>query len=790
MTLNASNPFLKLCAFISLFLMLFSTGYAQNDSLSSLFNTYAKAPRELAYVHLNKSVFIKGEVVGFNAYVLDKHSKQLSSVTTNLYCEITDEHQKIVKSKLIKVLGGVGAGDFFIDSLFTSGKYTFKAYTNWMRNFDEQNYYTQQIKVIDLDKDTQINSKNITNTVAVQFLPEGGHLISGAENTIGIIAKDSLGFGVAIEGHITDRANNILTNFKTNTFGIGKFLLTPLNNTTYVAHTTVNKKAQEFVIPPTESTGINLSLTDLGSKVAIMFRTNAETLPKIKNETYTLSFHDGKSLKTTTVKFDETPTVTKLISYKDLTTGINVFTLFDAQNNPLLERLFFKYEGLKIVESEMALTKNNMDSIQISFPIKDIDTSKVNHFSISVLPVTTKSYHPHHNIISYSYLQPYVNGNIENASYYFKAINRKKKYELDNLLLTQGWSSYDWHTIFKYPPKLLYDFEIGIKINANANRKKTGQYLIFPTKYSTSTVIALDKDETKFDRSEFFFFDDETLKIGELSKKGKVEVPGLYVQFSPSSIPGFTLKQNPLPIKGDVFMDYSNVEFKPSWNKNETLDEVVITANKQVTKLEKLKGVAPGNVTIFDDDKRNQYLDFAAFIQSQGYSVVQFEGQLSILPKRSNSIQAPKTPPQIYLDDMLISDLTYLYNFRMDIVDYVSIDKTGFGMGVRGSSGVIKIYTDPLINTFKRYGKAFETYKIPVTFTINKKFYAPIYSGFHTDFYKEYGVIDWFPNLTPNAQGIINFSIYNTNAKSVTLFIEGIVNDSSFISEEKVISQL
>lgn len=790
MNLNSSKSFIKLNTFVVLFLMVFSISYAQSDSLSSIFNNYTKAPRELAYVHLNKSVFVKGELMGFNAYILDKHSKQLSTLTTNLYCEITDENKTVVKSKLIKVLGGVAAGDFYVDSLFTSGKYTFKAYTNWMRNFDEQNYYAQQIKVIDLDEEETISSKTITNIIDVQFLPEGGHLVSDIENTIGIVAKDSLGFGVAIEGHISDKANNVLTTFKTNNMGIGKFLLTPINTKSYIAHTTVNKAPQEFYLPNAESHGINLSLTDLGTKVAITFRTNTETLPLIKDDIYTLTFHDGKTLKTSTFSFGETTKTTKIIQQKDLTTGVNVFTLFDAQNNPLLERLFFKYDGLKTLESGIAYTKKFMDSIAIQLPIKAIDTSKINRFSISVLPPQTKAYKHHHNIISYTYLQPYLKGHIQNASYYFNHIDRRKKYELDNLLITQGWSSYNWHTIFNYPPKALYDFEIGIRVNANVNQKKSGQFLILPTKYSESTVIALSKDENKFERSEFFLFDDETLNIGELSKKGKVEIPKIYLQFTPSSIPQLKLKQDLLPFKESVFMNYTDVAIKPSWEQYEELDEVVLTTENKSTKLEKLKGGAPGRITVFNDEMRVQYMDFAAFVQTQGYHVEQTNGSLNILPQRSSSFKAEKTPPRVYLNDMLINDLSFFYNFRMDIVDYIIVDKTGFGLGINGTSGSIKIYTDPLINAYKEYGKTFQSYKVPLTFTVHKKFYTPVYSSYHSDFYREYGVIDWLPNLTPDAQGMLNFTIYNTNAKSVTLFIEGIVNDSSFISEEKVISQL
>ena len=99
-------------------------------------------PREVVFVHLNKSVYIKGEAVGFKAYVLDKDTKKRSLETKNLYCTILDEDENIVKQQMIRIQEGVGNGIIELDSLFTSGNYLFKAYTNWMRNFSEAQLFS------------------------------------------------------------------------------------------------------------------------------------------------------------------------------------------------------------------------------------------------------------------------------------------------------------------------------------------------------------------------------------------------------------------------------------------------------------------------------------------------------------------------------------------------------------------------------------------------------------------------------------------------------------------------
>ncbi len=144
----------KLFLFINLlFIKTFSFAQKQKSNLIiNNFQNYASEYRELAYSQLNKSTYIKGETLGFCSYIIDKAKKTPSLLTKNLYCVITDENNQIIKSKLIKVNRGIAYNSFGIDSLFSSGKYTFKAYTNWMKNFNEPNAFIESFKVIDPEK--------------------------------------------------------------------------------------------------------------------------------------------------------------------------------------------------------------------------------------------------------------------------------------------------------------------------------------------------------------------------------------------------------------------------------------------------------------------------------------------------------------------------------------------------------------------------------------------------------------------------------------------------------------
>ena len=200
----------------SLTLFSFLSINAQNNSeIIDAYEDYTEAPREISYVHLNKSTYIEGEMMGFTAYVFDKFTKSLSKTTVNLYCTISDSTNKVIKKKLIKVNNGTSSNIFNIDSLFTSGKYTFKAYTNWMLNFKEPNYFEQQFFVIGPDIQSEVKTTKRETNFDIQVLPEGGHLLANVQNSIGIIVKNSLGIGLAnATGKILDQNNVVITTFK------------------------------------------------------------------------------------------------------------------------------------------------------------------------------------------------------------------------------------------------------------------------------------------------------------------------------------------------------------------------------------------------------------------------------------------------------------------------------------------------------------------------------------------------------------------------------------------------
>jgi hypothetical protein len=109
-----------------------------------------------------------------------------------------------------------------------------------------------------------------------------------------------------------------------------------------------------------------------------------------------------------------------------------------------------------------------------------------------------------------------------------------------------------------------------------------------------------------------------------------------------------------------------------------------------------------------------------------------------------------------------------------------------------GSGGVIRIYMkENSVFDIKEASKVSSSYFVSeptIGFTAQKTFYTPLYSSFDSTLFKNYGVIDWIPQLELNQNISSQLLIPDTKTKTIKLYIEGIADDGTLISEMKTLN--
>ena len=118
------------------------------DYLRQRFIKYCKSvPREEIFIHTDREDYISGENLWFNIYVIDRQSFKQSNNSSIVYFELLNSQNRPVVQKKILIIHGLGPGQIILPDTLSTGTYTIRAYTNWMKNFLPYNCFMKNILV-------------------------------------------------------------------------------------------------------------------------------------------------------------------------------------------------------------------------------------------------------------------------------------------------------------------------------------------------------------------------------------------------------------------------------------------------------------------------------------------------------------------------------------------------------------------------------------------------------------------------------------------------------------------
>ena len=127
--------------------------YGQNqsnftDSLSRKFLRFCKSvPREEIFIHSDREEYISGEEMWFNVYLIDRQNYKPSTNSKIAYFELLNPDNRPVVQKKVWLNGGFGQGQAVLPDTLSSGTYTIRVYTSWMKNFLPYNCFIKGIHV-------------------------------------------------------------------------------------------------------------------------------------------------------------------------------------------------------------------------------------------------------------------------------------------------------------------------------------------------------------------------------------------------------------------------------------------------------------------------------------------------------------------------------------------------------------------------------------------------------------------------------------------------------------------
>ena len=428
---------------------------------------------EKAYLQFDKPYYAAGDTIYFKAYVTMGERHVPSQISGVLYVDLINAKNKISRSLKLQLTNGIGRGDFALPDSLPKGNYRVRAWTQWMRN-DPGSFFERAIPIASLQNNKVPESntaKVIIGKPDIQFLTEGGTLITGVKSRIAFKAIGPNGLGINVKGEILDNDNKSVVTFTSVRLGMGSFELAPVPGKTYHARLSFpDGTVQVADLPKAEEKGIALSVDNDSIPVAkVRITANDAYLKENKGKSYTLIIYSGGIANTISFPLDSTNIVMQLIKRK-LFTGVTDITLFSPNNDPLCERLIFvqNYDQLSLNVTTDKAQYVPRDNVTLKLNARTrADSAATGSFSIAV---TDESKVPNDEnsettILTSLLLTSDLKGFVEQPNYYFSHITDTTTKNLDVVMLTHGYRRFEWKDILNSPQPIAFQPEHDLSVS-------------------------------------------------------------------------------------------------------------------------------------------------------------------------------------------------------------------------------------------------------------------------------------------------------------------------------------
>ncbi len=160
---------------ISLFLLLFLqvSAFAQlvvNDPIPGyMAGQLSLFPQEKIHLHIDKPVYVSGEIIWLKAYLVNASNHTPQHDSRYVYVELSNPTGELISRVKIRNQDGIYSGHIQLPENLSQGNYPLRAYTNYMRNLDEEYFYKGSVQVLNPQ------SRSMEAFVSFDY-PTSGHI--------------------------------------------------------------------------------------------------------------------------------------------------------------------------------------------------------------------------------------------------------------------------------------------------------------------------------------------------------------------------------------------------------------------------------------------------------------------------------------------------------------------------------------------------------------------------------------------------------------------------------------
>ena len=882
-----------ICCF--LFSMFLVNAFAQQDTVGintlvertqKLLDAY---PIEKVHVHFDKPYYAVGDTVWFKTYLSSNmYDYDLSKV---VYVEVMNGRDSLMQTLRIPLVDRMGDGHVVLDQeWFSQGNYRFRAYTQWMVNFDPKFFFNQIVPVGDVlnnalhytvsfndisngrnartqaiiqfkDREGNILSgrklnwqvtsgwetiddgKGETDAMGnviidisgkdrdmlaagnlyvsldggspstplignfpletalwdadVQFFPEGGELIAGLAKKVAFKAVGNDGLGTAVSGEVLDESNNVVATFSDIHLGMGNFTFNPVAGTTYTAKVTFkNGQEQTYPLPTVVSSGIGLTYLNADTaKIQLAIAANDSYQQAHDGDVYYVIAQTNGVLCYAAQATLRNSTVVVSLPKDRFPTGIAQFTLFNANGQPLSERLVF-VENVKPLDIAVTSDKQayaTKELVQLGISVNNNGDATAGGYSVSVTDETKVPYDDNqsNSILSNLLLTSDLQGFVEQPNFYFNKPDGIQWDALDVLLMTQGYRRFSYEDIVaqRYP-QVYFLPEQGIEISGvlRLNNGKPvpngGLLLSIPDRSFRTDTYTNENGEFLF--KDLVFTDSSRVTI---NARGNDNYRNMVITLNPTQFPAIdttAYRANDILNIDESLASYVS-NSRNEYRTSILLDEVEVTGRTGPAFTHRdypaISGLNTADHVI--GPERLQGCNILMMCLRTVLTGITYDerSQLFYITRDYNA--GGRIPVQFFLNGMAV-DVNALNGIMPAEVEGIEIfmrDELGVVSRSYQNNGVVSIYTKkkeaaPRMSRSeieKMLPKSNIVDLTPLGYVKERKFYVPKYDTPERRAVNDIrSTIYWNPDVTTGEDGTADISYYNADGTgSYRVVVEG-----------------
>ena len=458
--------------FICISLCCFSLrSAAQSDVISQVqkaFQSYTEGSlQEKLFAHTDKEFYVAGDIVWIKIYAVEAATNRPSEASKVAYVEIIDRNNQPVSRSKIALNKNGGSGSIQLPITINSSDYSFRAYTNWMKNGGADVFFEKNLTIVNPLKTVNAASSEPPSKFHLALFPEGGNLVNGLPSRVAFHVTDNEGKGLEGKGFLLNKRSDTLRIFSPFKFGMGTFEFTPVSGDEYKMVFQLPGGmfiSQQLPEPFAKGYVMNLEEAD-GNKLKVTVATNSTDYPEVF-----LVVHGKGKIQQSRRNILQNGIASFFVEKTALNDGVSQFTIFNGSRQPVAERLYFKQPNIK----NRAVKSDQQEYGTRKNVVLTLEPGIADHYNSSLAVYQFDSLQKNTgDIVSYLWLTSELSGEVEDPDFYFSGDPSAAR-AADYLMLTQGWRRFDWETALNKMPAVQFPLEhVGQTITVKATDTKT-----------------------------------------------------------------------------------------------------------------------------------------------------------------------------------------------------------------------------------------------------------------------------------------------------------------------------